>query len=186
MQNNYADVILDITHANVDRPFTYAVPEEMKDTVRPGMPVKLPFGNGDRVRTGYVIALYETAPEVPWELKTILGPAEKQVSAESSLVTLALWMHEHYGCMLSQALKTVMPVKSRVRDIFRRKLMRMKLLQRRLPEMKLLQKPLPEMKLLQRLLPGLKFLRMVLPQTAQKPTIGRAAGICSSSAYLLP
>ena len=62
----------------------------------------------------------------------------------------------------------------------------MKLLQRRLPEMKLLQKPLPEMKLLQRLLPGLKFLRMVLPQTAQKPTIGRAAGICSSSAYLLP
>ena len=115
MQSNYADVILDITHANVDRPFTYAVPEEMKDTVRPGMPVKLPFGNGNRVRTGYVIALYETAPEVPWELKTILGPAEKQVSAEASLVTLALWMHDHYGCMLSQALKTVMPVKSRVK-----------------------------------------------------------------------
>ena len=115
MRNNYADVILDITHANVDRPFTYAVPEEMKDTVRPGMPVRLPFGNGNRVRTGYVIALYETAPEVPWDLKTILGPAEKQVRAEASLVTLALWMHEHYGCMLSQALKTVMPVKSRVK-----------------------------------------------------------------------
>ena len=115
MRNNYADVILDITHANVDRPFTYAVPEEMRDTVRPGMSVKLPFGNGNRVRTGYVIALYESAPEVPWDLKTILGPAEKQVRAEASLVTLALWMHEHYGCMLSQALKTVMPVKSRVK-----------------------------------------------------------------------
>ena len=115
MQSNYADVILDITHANVDRPFTYAVPEEMRDTIRPGMPVKLPFGSGNRVRTGWVIALYETAPEVPWELKEILGPAEKQVSAESSLIALALWMHEHYGCMLSQALKTVMPVKSRVK-----------------------------------------------------------------------
>ena len=115
MQSNYADVILDITHANVDRPFTYAVPEEMRDTIRPGMPVKLPFGSGNRVRTGWVIALYEAAPEVPWELKEILGPAEKQVSAESSLIALALWMHEHYGCMLSQALKTVMPVKSRVK-----------------------------------------------------------------------
>ena len=52
MQSNYADVILDITHANVDRPFTYAVPEEMRDTIRPGMPVKLPFGSGNRVRTG--------------------------------------------------------------------------------------------------------------------------------------
>ena len=115
MQSNYAEVILDITNTSVDRPFTYRVPEELKETIAPGMPVRVPFGNGSRPRNGYVIALKETAPQVPWEIKTILGPAEKQVSAEATLVELALWMHGHYGCMLNQALKTVLPVKNRVR-----------------------------------------------------------------------
>ena len=53
MQNNkYADVVIDITNENVDRPFTYAVPESLRDSARPGMPVLVPFGNGGRTKTG--------------------------------------------------------------------------------------------------------------------------------------
>ena len=60
MQNNkYADVVIDITNENVDRPFTYAVPESLRDSARPGMPVLVPFGNGGRTKTGYIIALKE-------------------------------------------------------------------------------------------------------------------------------
>lgn len=115
MQNNkYADVVIDITNENVDRPFTYAVPESLRDSARPGMPVLVPFGNGGRTKTGYIIALKEETELDPARVKEILGPAGGAVTAEATLIELAVWMHEHYGCMLNQALRTVMPVRNRV------------------------------------------------------------------------
>ena len=115
MQNNkYADVVIDITNENVDRPFTYAVPESLRDSARPGMPVLVPFGNGGRTKTGYIIALKEETELDPARVKEILGPAGGAVTAETTLIELAVWMHSHYGCMLNQALRTVMPVRNRV------------------------------------------------------------------------
>ena len=114
MQNKYADIIIDITNENVDRPFTYIVPDTLRDRACPGMPVRVPFGNGDRPKTGYILSLRDTPPEGAVRLKEILGPAEKQFSAEADLLRLAVWMHLHYGCMLNQALKTVLPVKTKV------------------------------------------------------------------------
>ena len=115
MQNNkYADVVIDITNENVDRPFTYAVPESLRDSARPGMPVLVPFGNGGRTKTGYIIALKEETELDPARVKEILGPAGGAVTAEATLIELAVWMHSHYGCMLNQALRTVMPVRNRV------------------------------------------------------------------------
>ena len=113
-KNKYADVVIDITNEHVDRPFTYAVPESLRDSVRPGMPVLVPFGNGGRKKTGYILDLKEETELDPARIKEILGPAEEAVTAESTLIALAVWMHSHYGCMLNQALRTVMPVRNRV------------------------------------------------------------------------
>ena len=112
MQNNkYADVVIDITNENVDRPFTYAVPESLRDSARPGMPVLVPFGNGGRTKTGYIIALKEETELDPARVKEILGPAGGAVTAETTLIELAVWMHSHYGCMLNQALRGNLPRK---------------------------------------------------------------------------
>ena len=113
-KNKYADVVIDITNEHVDRPFTYAVPESLMDSVRPGMPVLVPFGNGGRKKTGYILDLKEETELDPARIKEILGPVEEAVTAESTLIALAVWMHSHYGCMLNQALRTVMPVRNRV------------------------------------------------------------------------
>ena len=53
----YADVIVDISHEKVDRSFQYRVPEELEKEIRVGMVVKIPFGNGNHERKGYVIGL---------------------------------------------------------------------------------------------------------------------------------
>lgn len=111
----YADIILSIESRNVDRTFTYEVPEELAGKLSPGTPVKVPFGNGGRLKTGYVAAIRQNAPEGITEFRAVDSISEKDVAAESDLVQLAFWMHGHYGCMLSQALKTVMPVKKKVR-----------------------------------------------------------------------
>lgn len=115
MHNQYAEVILDIANQNVDRTFTYEVPEELRERLVPGTPVKVPFANGKRLRTGYIASLEDEAPEGIRGIRAIDSVSDKAVAAEADLVQLSFWMREHYGCLLSQALKTVMPVKRIVR-----------------------------------------------------------------------
>ena len=55
MKKEFANVIVDISHEKVDRPFGYRIPERLADSVTPGVRVKIPFGTGNALRTGYVI-----------------------------------------------------------------------------------------------------------------------------------
>ena len=57
MDNRYADVIIDIAHEKVDRPFQYRIPEGLRERVTEGSCVRVPFGAGNRMRKGYVVAL---------------------------------------------------------------------------------------------------------------------------------
>ena len=114
MTERYADVILNISHESVDRPFTYIIPEDLRGKLTPGTAVQVPFGNAKEAKLGYVLSLRKEAPS-GFQLREILGVAEKKLGVEEGLLSLAVWMHEHYGCMLNQALKTVLPVKEAVR-----------------------------------------------------------------------
>ena len=49
----YAEVIVNISHEAVDRPFTYLIPEELRGMVTEGIGVSIPFGTGNTVRKGY-------------------------------------------------------------------------------------------------------------------------------------
>ena len=55
----YADVIIDISHEKVDRPFQYRIPERMQEQLEAGMCVMVPFGSGNRLRRGYVTEITE-------------------------------------------------------------------------------------------------------------------------------
>ena len=41
--------------------------------------------------------------------------AEKSITADTRLIELAWWMKEQYGSTMNQALKTVLPVKKKVK-----------------------------------------------------------------------
>lgn len=107
----YAKVIVDITHEKLDKVFEYHIPSELEGVLCVGMEVVIPFGNGNREMSGYVIGLSETCEYAPEKVKAILRLAEKRVAIEGKLVALAAWMKEHYGGTMIQALKTVLPVK---------------------------------------------------------------------------
>ena len=57
MSQKYADIIIDISHEGVDRTFEYKIPETLADRVQAGSVVKVPFGQGNRTRQGYVIGV---------------------------------------------------------------------------------------------------------------------------------
>ena len=116
MSQKYADIIIDISHEGVDRTFEYKIPEEIGDKIRIGSVVKVPFGKGDRIRQGYVIDIKEDSKWNPDKLKAIIEPDEKAVQVEGNLIRLAEWIKETYSCTMIAALKTVMPVKEKVRN----------------------------------------------------------------------
>ena len=112
----FADVIIDITHESVDRPFQYRIPEGLKDQIYTGCQVEVPFGRGNHLRSGYVVGLTDQPEYDPEKLKSIAGIKAQSVSAETQLIQMAWWMKERYGCTMNQALNTVLPVKQQVRQ----------------------------------------------------------------------
>ena len=109
----YADVIVNI--ASLDKSFQYRVPQDLTGEVEIGTAVRIPFGNGGRVREGYVIGLSHE-PKVETErIKDISGIAAGKVSVEGRLIRLAAWMRRTYGSTMQTALSAVLPVRRRVR-----------------------------------------------------------------------
>ena len=115
MTDCYASVIIDISHESVDRTFQYRIPERLLGGVSIGVLVSVPFGRGNTLRKGYVVRL-SSAPEFDAEkIKEIDGIVAGGMSVQSQLIKLAWWMRETYGSTMNQALKTVLPVKQKMK-----------------------------------------------------------------------
>ena len=115
MREQFADVIVDITAQKLDRPFSYRIPDHLRGRLKPGMVVEIPFGRGDRILRGYVTAVTDRPGAPPEKMKEIAAVCADARSEEERLVALAAWMKERYGGAMIQALRTVIPVKQKVR-----------------------------------------------------------------------
>lgn len=121
MAAKYADVIIDISHEKVDRPFQYKIPQELSDIVCAGVRVHVPFGRGNRDQTGYVVEL-SNQPEYPEErIKSITSVDDLGITAQSIQIRTAYWMKRQYGSTMIAALKTVLPVKQKLKQLERKK-----------------------------------------------------------------
>ncbi|RHP48482.1 primosomal protein N' [Clostridium sp. AF32-12BH] len=115
MAEQYASIIIDISHEDVDRVFQYRIPPALLPQIRVGVQVCVPFGSGNRKRTGYVVELTDKPDYDKDKIKEIIGVTEKSITADSRFIELAWWMKEQYGSTMNQALKTVLPVKKKVK-----------------------------------------------------------------------
>lgn len=118
----YADVIVDISHEKLNASFQYLVPENLEKEIRVGMVAAIPFGNGNRERKGYVIGLSQTPKFAPEKIKSLSRLCSGEETTEARLVSLAAWMRERYGSTMAQALKTVIPVRGKVKPKEKRRL----------------------------------------------------------------
>ncbi len=133
MAGRYADVIIEISHEKVDRPFCYKIPQELAGAVYPGVRVHVPFGKGNQDKTGYVVELADETDYPAEKLKTITSVDEKGISVESSQIQIAYWLKRQYGSTMITALKTVLPVKQKLKRLEKKKVT-LKLGREQLPE----------------------------------------------------
>lgn len=111
----YADIIVDISHEQLDKTFQYAIPPALQDAVGLGTMVNIPFGKGNRLITGYVVGLSDTPKCEDFRIKEIDSVVENRVQAVERMIQLAAWLKQNYGSTMNQALKTVLPVKEKVK-----------------------------------------------------------------------
>ncbi|MCM1187018.1 MAG: primosomal protein N' [Lachnoclostridium sp.] len=124
MRELYADIIIDISHEKLDRPFQYRIPEKLQGVLREGMCVKIPFGQGNTRRKGYVTDIGEECKCDPEKIKDILEIEAESADIESRMIALAGFIRRNYGGTMIQALKTVLPAKQSVKKLERKTIRR--------------------------------------------------------------
>lgn len=110
----FADIIIDIVHEAVDRIFEYRIPINLESRAALGKTVIIPFGAGNRTRTGYIVGMKEIPDYDPALIKDIIDIKDNEIESQRRLIELAVWMKQEYGCTMIQALKTVLPVQEKM------------------------------------------------------------------------
>lgn len=112
----YANVIVDITHEKLDKTFQYIIPDELNDSVYPGVQAEVPFGRGNRSIKCYVVEVTDTAEYDISKMKEIIRIVPDSIPIESQLIAVAAWIKENYGSTMNRALKTVIPVHRTIKE----------------------------------------------------------------------
>lgn len=103
MADQYASIIIDISHEDVDRVFQYRIPPALLPEIRVGVQVCVPFGSGNRTRNGYVVELTDRPDYDKEKIKEIISVTEKSITADTRLIELALvderaiWLYHESG-----------------------------------------------------------------------------------------
>lgn len=100
-----AKVAVDLPLANLDRPFDYAVPEELAELAQPGVRVKVRFAG--RLRDGFVLARVAAGE------RASLSPLHKVVSPQpvlsAEVATLIREVADHYAGSFADVVRGAVP-----------------------------------------------------------------------------
>src|SRR6266540_4218925 len=98
-------VVVDVPLFHLDRPFTYRVPESLRDAVGLGSRVKVPFGGRRRV-DGWVVGLTDELPPGARDLIRLVSPLPVFGPRELALLR---WVADRWAGTLADVLRLAVP-----------------------------------------------------------------------------
>ena len=104
---NIAKIAVSAAAYAIDRPYDYLVPPQLEGRLRPGMRAAVPFGRGNRVSDGIVLALGQG--EDTGRLKAVLALLDEEPLLDADAIQLGLWMREHCFCTVYDAMRAMLP-----------------------------------------------------------------------------
>ncbi|MFN9269761.1 MAG: primosomal protein N' [Planctomycetaceae bacterium] len=93
----------------LDTPFDYIVPEEFRPRLKPGMRVRVPFGRGDHLITGYCVGLGKPTSPHTARLKRVAALIDQHPLLTPAMLDLTRWIADRYLCGWGQVLEAVVP-----------------------------------------------------------------------------
>ena len=111
----YAEVLIEYKVKSLDRSFTYIVPEHLKNILKVGMKVSVPFGQGDSLINGFVTNIkYEGNFG---NLKSIKDITDEELVLNEELMELGKFVRDETLCTLISAYQTMLPSSLKIKTI---------------------------------------------------------------------
>ena len=105
----YAEVIINSEALEIDRPFTYKVPEEFNNEIKIGQIVKVPFGKGNKTSEGFILNL-KNYDNIKFKTKNIAAILVKDPVIDEDDINLIEFLREKTLCKYIDAFRLLIPV----------------------------------------------------------------------------
>ena len=105
MTYRWAEVVFNLP---LEKPYTYSIPEDLRDLLKSGMRVKAPLGRGNRSVVGYCVNVRQAESSVR-RLKPIQEVLDTEPLLDNVMLKLTYWISERYLCGWGQVLESVIP-----------------------------------------------------------------------------
>ena len=102
--NNFADIILPIA---VRGRFTYRIPDDLLDKIKPGVWATVPLGSKNLYR-GIVCNIHDRQPDVK-RLRSIITVPDLVPAINETQLKFWLWISEYYLCSEGEVMKAALP-----------------------------------------------------------------------------
>lgn len=106
MNRNIATVAVEKTFFSIDSDFDYYIKPEQLNLIKIGSRVKVPFGNGNKLREGIVVNIFSAINSSLKEIDCVIG--DKPVISDEA-VLLSLWLKERCFCTTYECLRLMLP-----------------------------------------------------------------------------
>ncbi|MBL3647230.1 primosomal protein N' [Bacillus vallismortis] len=104
---NFAEVIVDVSTKNIDRPFDYKIPDHLKGMIKTGMRVIVPFG--PRKIQGFVTAVKEASDLSGKSVKEVEDLLDLTPVLTEELMNLSSWLSDKTLSFKITALQVMLP-----------------------------------------------------------------------------
>ncbi len=109
----YAEVLIEYSAKSIDKTFTYLIPSNLKDDIKVGMKVLVPFGS--KIINGFVTSIKESFAD-NYELKEIIDIVDKYFCLNDELMNLGVYLQSKTLCTKITAYQTMLPSSLKVKE----------------------------------------------------------------------
>ena len=109
----YANVLIEYSAKSIDKTFTYIIPENLKEDIKVGMKVLVPFG--PKIINGFVTGITNTFTD-NYELKEIKDIVDKYLVLNEELLKLGEYLQSKTLCTKIAAYQTMLPSSLKVKE----------------------------------------------------------------------
>ncbi len=107
----YGEIILNSEAVEIDRPFTYKIPEKLNDKVSVGHIVKVPFGFRNKPVEGFIIDIKkEDEVNFDYKVKELLSIETEEPIITLDDIELIYFLKEKYLCKYIDAFRLLIPI----------------------------------------------------------------------------
>jgi len=103
----YAQIIVDVPTMQTNQPYTYIVPDAVRETLKPGMRVDVPFGH--RHVMGFVVGLHETTELEDEKLRFITRVLDLSPVLNTELLNLSNYLAQETFAFRISILQMMLP-----------------------------------------------------------------------------